>query len=517
LISTSSNYKSAVVSPIRETKAILNFEILDVDANTDATDTVTSEVEFSKKDQLFNQVRNMSGKYATLEDDYLLLDGSFSLPPKAAEVGYEVGWWSSAICGLDGTFSPAQVLTCNFTKDHSSIGLTITFDAMADEYASEFTITVYNSGAGVIYTASITGNTLTKYILEQNLSNFRQVVITVTKWATPYRRARITEVDFGIIKEYEDTEIINMSILEEIDTLSNQVTANELKFTLDNQDKSFNILNPAGVYPYLQRKQKLKAYLGVVLGGSAVEYIPMGVYYLAEWNSDEGALTASFTARDMLDILTQGTFTATTYTSKTLTYILQDIFTRAGVTDYSIDSALSSITVTGTLKEANYRDTIQTVALAGMSVVYCNRSGTLYVKQLPAAASTTDIVFDNVYHEPQIKLNKLINTVQVVYGASLYTLVDPSKPSDEQTQSVKIDNPLISTLAHATSVGAWVLAELKKRFIYEINWRQDPSFEAGDVLAVEDSYGANADVRITKQEFTYQGYLSGKTTGRSVS
>jgi hypothetical protein len=284
--------------------------------------------------------------------------------------------------------------------------------------------------------------------------------------------------------------------------------------TLSNQAKLFNILNPDGVYPYLQRKQKLRSYYGTVIAGTLVEYVPMGVYYLTEWKSDEGSLTATFTARDVLDILEQDKIPETTYTNKTIKYILEDILDTAGITDYLIDSALGSITVTGTLPEASRRETIQTAAIAGMAVVYSDRAGTLQIKQLTAGTSVDTIDYDNVYNSPQIKLDKLINTVNVKYGANTYTLVDTDKPADEQTLAVTIDNVLIGTLGHATSVAAWVLAELKKRFLYDINWRGNAALEIGDTVTVEDDYSTDKTMVITKNDFSYQGYLVAKTNGR---
>jgi hypothetical protein len=514
MYSVTNHFKTAVYAQTRQTNAKVEFELLDVDAYADATVTVTGEVAFSKKDQTTNLVRDMSGKYATLENDYWLLDGSFTLPPKAAESGYEVGWWSAAICDSAGDFAVSQVCTIDFTVDHSSIGVTITFDQQANEYAENFEIDVYDSSAVLLHNEAVTGNTDVKYVLEENLTDFRQIVITITKWATGYRRARITEVDFGIIQEYTDEEIIKLDVLEEIDTLSNQVTANEIKLTLDNQSKDFNILNPIGIYPYLQRKQRLIPYYGVVITDTLTEYVPMGVYYLTEWKSDEGTLTATFTARDVLDLLEQDTFPETAYSSKTIKYILEDILADAGITDYTIDTDLASITVSGTLPESTHRESIQTTAIAGMAVVYSDRDGTLQIKQLTTPASVDTIDYENIFAAPGIELDKLINTVYVKYGSSTYTLVDPSKPSDEQTLAVTVDNPLIGTLSHAEDVAAWVLAEFKKRFLYAINWRQNPALELGDIVTVEDDFSEDKTMRITRNEFSYAGYLTGKTNGK---
>lgn len=514
MITVSDAYKSAVYATSRMVKPKLVFTFVDVSAKADASITASSELSLSKKAQVVDELRTTSSKLATFENNLWKLDGSFSLYPLAAETGYQVGWWSNVLSQADGTFSTPPTLTTTFASNHSSIGLTITFDEMSGEYASDFSITFKDSGGSTIYATSVTNNTSAVYILTQNVSNYRSVVISVSKWAGGYRRARIVELDFGIIYTYTESELVSLDVVEELDPTSNNSTSNELKFTLDNSAKLFNILSPTSVYAYLQRMQKLNPYLGVVKDSGSIEYIPLGVYYLTDWNSDQGSLTASFTARDLIDTLDQVPYPQTAYTSKTLKFIIDAIMTVAGVTNYVVDSALSSITVTGTLPSSSARQALQTCIVAGQAVMYCDRVGTIQIKQLTATTAVDMIDFDNIYSAPAINLDKLINTVSVTYGANTYTLVDPSKPANETTSSVKIDNPLISALAHAQNVASWALAELKKRYLYDIDWRQNPALESGDIVTVEDDFSANKTARITKQEFNFKGYLSGKTYGR---
>lgn len=515
MITVSTEYESAIVGTSRETRAKVIFDVVDLDAASDASSSVTGEADFSKKDQLFNDTHEMSLRYATFENDYWLLDGSFYPPPKSTETGYEVGWWSSALAGSDGTFSAAQELTIAFTKDHTSVGISISFDEIANEYPKDFTIKYYNSSNALIYTETVTNNELARYILEHTVSNFRKIVITITKWANGYRRARVAEVTFGIVYEYTGTDLVTMSVLEETDPINNTVPSNELNFTIDNSDKQYNLLNPDGALPALQRKQKITPYIGVLKTDSLVEYVKMGQFYLTDWKSDEGALTASFVGRDMLDILSQSEFAGATYTSKTIKYIAEAVFTAAGITDYYIDSALGYITVSGTLPKKDYRETLQTIAVAGCAVVFCDRDGTINLIQQSATASGELIDFDNVYSSPKINLATLVNTIIVDVSGSDYTYTDPSKPADEQVLSVKIENPLIPDNTRADAVAQWIQQELKRRFIYELNWRQNPAYEPGDNITVEDEFGENKTIKFTKQEFEFNGFLTGKSTGRA--
>lgn len=585
-IPVSLSYDAAVYATSRQFQSKVEFEILDVDAASDGTVTVTAESSFSIKAQILNLTRLMCAKYATLEDDYWLLDGSFCLPPKLSETGHEVGWWSSALCDAAGDFAVNQVITLDFTKDHSSIGLSITFDPMTGEYADTFDIDVYDSSAVLLHHEAVTGNTDTLYILTENLTNFRQVVVTITKWGVGNRRARVTEIDFGIIIEYTDTDIINMNVLEDIDTTSGQTSSNEMKFMLNNQAQLFNILNPTGIYPYLQRKQKLKPYLGLVITPALTEFIGMGIFYLTNWKADEGELTASFEARCMLDILNQSQYRKGKQQSRTLGLLAEDVLIDAGVIDYYIDAALYAITSAGNLPISTHREALQSIAISGKAVLYCNRNGTVVLDQLSNVASGETISLNDMYKSPLIQLDKLANTVNVevsTYTAkaapeNIYTgtiaiggtkdvwiiyksypaqtcssvvvggvvnsetyygnaallnitaagsvsitttgtvleiskspheVLDSGTLPDEQTVSLKIENPLITDSTLADNVADWILAEKQKRFMYEVNWRGNPELEVADIVTIQDNFSENKTARITKQEFNYAGCLSG--------
>ncbi|MFZ3132756.1 MAG: hypothetical protein WA125_17045 [Desulfosporosinus sp.] len=516
MIPVSAEFKTAIAAATRQTKAKVLFHLVDVDAAEDATVTVTGEAAISRKDQAVNAFTDMAGKLATLEDDYWLLDGSFVLPPETTESSYEAGWWSAALSGGGGTFAVAQAVTLTFTKDHTVIGFSIYFDELTNEYATDFTIVAYDSLNNVLHTETVTGNASTKYTVEHTVEDFRKVIVTITKWKAANRRARITEISLGVIYEYDGDTLIKVDVLEELDPINNESTANESKFTIENADKRFDILNPTGVYPALQKLQKVVPYLGVVKADTNTEYANMGVFYLDEWQSDEGTLTATFTAHDLLGVISQDNYAGDTYAAETLYDIAVEVLGLAGVSsvNYEVDTALQAITTSGTLDKTTYREALQKIAIAGCAVLYCDRSGKIILEQISTTALSETIDFDNMYAAPLIKLDALVNTIYIKSGANTYTYTDPTKPADEQVLSVEIDNALIDSQPKADAVGAWILVELKKRYLYECNWRTDPSLAVGDIVTIEDDFSADKTARLTKNEFSFAGYLTGKTSAR---
>jgi hypothetical protein len=73
---------------------------------------------------------------------------------------------------------------------------------------------------------------------------------------------------------------------------------------------------------------------------------------------------------------------------------------------------------------------------------------------------------------------------------------------------------LITTNTIAEQVAIWVLGEYKKRFLYEINWRGNPALECSDIVTVEDDFSEDKTVRLTRNEFNFDGTLRAKTLGK---
>lgn len=536
MIKVSKKFKEVIYAPTRKTTARVSFEILDNEAYHDNTPIATSEAPISRKNQLTNKKRNMSHKYATFERDYFKLDGSFYIPPRPTEGNSELGWWSEDVCDENGMFTPYQVLEFNFTEEHNSMGLTITFDVLAKEYASDFDIEVYKLDDTLIHKEEVIGNNKATYVMVKGLDNYGKIVITIKKWAKPYRRARITEVDFGVFQEYDDDKLIKLNIIEEMNIISDKIPSNEIRFTIDNSNKEFNILNPEGFYRFLKERQEVTAAIGVEVSENEFELVPMGKFYLTDWQSDEGALTTTFIARDIFELLENKEYTSINDTN--LYDLAEDILIKSNVENYYIDEELRNIPTNGFKDKLNSRKALQYIGIAGKAAIYQDRYGVVRVEQFQTLDESTsyiyfagpdmytgmvypmadegydmkNITFDNVYREPQIKLDKLLYfLIMVVHNGEEKEEATFYNEGIKDGVSYKIDNPLINTVEHAGEVAEWIIGEYNLRAIYNIDWRQNPALECGDVVLVEDSFKAKKQSRITKQEFEYAGYLSGRT------
>lgn len=536
MIEVSPEFKEAVYAPIRKSYAKVAFEILDNAAYDDASISSSSEAEISRQDQLADKNRRTSHKYATFERDYFRLDGSFRIPPEPDEDNSELGWWSDEICGADGVFAAPQTVTLSFADPHDSMGLTIHFDVSTGEYANDFDIDVYAVGNTLIASEKITGNTDISYVWIKGLDAYEKIVITIRKWAKPFRRARIIEVDFGVVKEYEGDKLIKVNLIEQMNVVGDTLPANEIKVTIDNSSKEFNILNPQGFYRFLKERQEISLSVGIEIEDDVFEYVNTKGYYLSDWQSDEGALTTTFTARNIFELL-EKEYTQSVVIDN-LYDLAEDILMSGGVLYYAIDESLRQIPATGFTDKITYRKALQCIGVASKSAIYQDREGVLTIKPFAILDEATsyiyhagpdiftgmvtptvyngydmkNITFDNIYSEPQINLEKLLQTlIMTVYTSS--GKVDHTFLNTEVVEgsTLKCDNPLINSIEQATDIAKWIIAESNLRALYQVNWRQNPALECGDIVIIEDSFSAEKQSRITKQEFEFAGYLSGKT------
>lgn len=521
---TSPEYKSSVYPDgdvNREFTARVTFDISDVTAAGDVASivTTTEQASISAKDQINNDIRRSTHNIATLEKDRFKLDGSFSFPDTVVANNGEVGFVSSVLCDANGVFSVPQTITVTFGGLHTSAGITIAFDQLNDEYATDFNASAYNTANALIQSVDVTGNSQSLRAIFGQLQGYKKIVVTIKKWNIGNRRARVLEVDFGFLATYTDDNLIDCNLIEEMDMTSGILPSPEFRFTVDNSDRAFNILNPTGYVKYLQQRQEVIAELGIVLPNGSIEFVPLGKYLLWEWTSEEGSLTASFTARTNLDLMANYPYMNTIVTNQSLGQLARNIFAACKITNFYLDPVLETIMTNSLLKQGNFRDQIQMIAIAGRCNIFVTRSNWITLKRVSFGAPVDRVDFDNIYSEPKIELERIVKQVDVTYWTNLETSAVSSvvAPGVDIGDVLKVENnTLINSSAQASAVAAWLMAQKQFRAKYSINWRGNPAHELADVIAIENTYGGDMSAMITKTELIYQGYLQARTEAKGA-
>lgn len=532
------DFKNNIFATSRSLQGRVTFDISPTDLETD-TLTVTTSDEFYvslASTQISNNIRQQTQKLVTWETNRLLLDGTFSFPSDSSAEWGEVGFVSEGISDANGYFGtivtnvnpPAillnpvpETVTMTYGASHTSAGVTVTFDPLMNEYAVDFTVTAYDASNIVVFTQTITGNTDVQRKVIGTVANFKKIVISITRWSKGYRHARIAEVDAGIVLVYTNEELIRFNLAEEMDPIASNLVIPEFEFTVDNSSSEFDPLNPSGIYASLQLRQRIFGEIGLNLS-DRVEWVPLGLFYLSEWRSDQGGMTATFRGRSKLDLLESNYFEQLTpQTGYSLGTMAIQVLSAAGIGNYSIDPALLSISTNGLIKKSTCREVLQLIAIAAQATIRITRDDVLRIETTRANSVAGTVTFDEYLEEPQIDQGKQVHSGTVSYFTTLDTATGSVTVTDSNVSNGEVitldSNTLINTNAHATAVATWLKARRNEYRLLKVNWRGNPAVELYDRLIFENRYVINQNVFVTKQELRYEGYLSGYIEARAVT
>ena len=106
------------------TRAVIN--LFDITAKQDGQYESSDMLAFCDLNRLDEQSIT-TVKFATLEDDGFLLDGSYQFMDENTDSN-NIGYWSSSMSDESGTFLENPRIVREFSDNHSSAGITLNFD-----------------------------------------------------------------------------------------------------------------------------------------------------------------------------------------------------------------------------------------------------------------------------------------------------------------------------------------------------------------------------------------------------
>lgn len=530
------DFTDQIYNDVRAIYGKVTFDLSPVAIESDTpTITTTSEFDVSLKAQLTDNIRQQTYKLATWEQDRVKLDGSWTFPSATSGEWKEVGWVSDVIATANkdilrtyfSAMPPAifygteyQTITLTYNNSYSTNGVTITFNPLENEYATDFVVTIKDATDATIYTTTVTGNTSVQYQIIQNLTDMKKISIELRKWSHAYHRPRVVEVDPGIVLVYENDKLIRFNLNEEIDTISSLFVIPEFEFTVDNSDKAFDILNPSGIYSYLQQRQRIYPEVGLDLT-TRTEWVPLGIYYLTEWRSDTGSQTTTFRGRSKIDLLDLTNYSeSVAQVGYSLFDMAVDILTAAGITNYSIDTALQLISTNGLIAQTSCRSALQQVAIAGMANIFITRNDVLTIQQTRASTSSNYFDYDVLVDKPQIQQFKQVETVNVTYYTNLTTIGGTVTVTDSAVSNGEIitltGNTLINNSTTASNVANWMKNRRNERNLFTFETRGNPAIELNDLNKIENDYLTDQFLYVHKIDLTYNGSLKMNFEGRGI-
>lgn len=408
MISTSTDFIACARATVRKSRA--RVEITWTDPYIDATITASGSTEnrVNYPSQVADLLEDMTYKWFHLDGHTPLSTVMHPMPGDITEAtNYQVGWWSSAASDSSCNFSiPYPALTVEFPS-RPITSLLVVGDNAFGEFPVDFDVELF-SGTTSIYVVNIRGNILLRWaqdISEANVAACSKMVLTVRKWSEANRVIKISEFYTALLSSFSGDDIMSMNVIEEME-ISNgsiptgNISTSELDLSLNNIDKNYFAANPLSpIKSLLKPGRKIRAWLGFVLpdgstdvstGDYLVEdgvgYVPLGVFYSGDWDARELGVSASTTARDLMELLRKATFiTCDLYINVTLKEIAEIVIEDAKINvmrniQYYVDDELSSYSVPyAYFEKKNYMEILKQISIACMGRCYVNRLGTLVI------------------------------------------------------------------------------------------------------------------------------------------
>ena len=482
-------------SILPETFVEIDCTISYVGEEKEASVKGSSETFFSTVKDVLNDTPK-SALYATNELNLWALDGSRSIVPTYASQRGPSGFVSADTTG-------EVVLSFPTPRTTLTPGITITWSNLYEEYPTSFTVTVKN-GDTIVAENTITDNRDQVSAMFMGIKDYDSIVVTVHDWCLPNRRVRIERIALGHVITLTKDNIFSFKHEMNGDVLSGELPKSSIEFTLDNIDGRWNLANPTGTGQYLCERQKLVVRYGMKVGGT-VEWIKGGVFYLSEWDAPSNGLEARFVARDSIDFL----FNREMRDSKSGT--LANLITYAVPSDVAVklDDSLKKYSTQYT-PTSSAAELVQMCANLGECVMRYDRDGVLNIEPLNTSDSGYTITSALSYSQPEVRLSKPLGVISVDYGAGAPYELTVANTGEKQT----VSNKLITDIAGAQRVAAWVGDFLQHRETVSGEFRADPRLDLFDIVTVESKYGVLNNVVVTNITYTYNGSFRGSYTGR---
>lgn len=490
----------------------LRFEFLDPDAAELAIPYSSSQDATSHIDQCLDNNEELQ-KYATLELNRWGLGCGYKIMPEDIS-SMQTGWVCDVLSGVDGVFAVPPYLEFRFPGNQSSVGFTITFDKAANEYPSEFTVTAYDADdvvCGTIHMKTFSP----KVVVPMPTLNYRRVVFTFEKTAAPYRRVRVSEVIFGIIEIFGSEDVTTASLLYELDPIAESLPSCRLSVKINNSDRRFNMINPDGIYAYLQQPQAFTVSMGIGPSKEDIQYCSMGEFYFATASAEDGGLTAEITAYDWFYWMEQGTFNNTTAGICTLAELVTSILADANIDcEVIYSNNAGTCAVNQYLVGQTHRETLRLAVQAAGCTAFFDRTGRLNITALSDSTASDVLDNNNMSEPPKVSVDEAVNTVRLVVKDEVNkkeTVYTASNISEGDMPQIKtISNPLVAAV-NGQAVADWLLSRCQGRLTYRTRERGNPETALTDTVRIYDFFNVNRTAVITRQLFSYDGGLSAES------
>ena len=298
----------------------------------------------------------------------------------------------------------APVLTVTFNQKFTSVGVLLTFNTMSGDYANHINIKWYSENE-LISSMDYEPND-TKFFCSNYVTFYDKIVITFISTSKPNRPVFLTRIDYGIYREFLSDEIREVSCLQEVNAISENISINTMNFTA----------NTKSSVPFdLQKKQKLSVYFN---GGL------IGNFYLKN-GSRKSKTDYYIDSHDTLGVLDGNEYHGGVYTGQLVPDVIAEIFESEDF-NYLLSDDFDNVSLHGYIPYTTKRNALVQIAFAiGAVVDTSNYDGVvIYPKQtITTGAFNNEDIFEGL----TLEHSDVVTGIRLTVHEKSFLLVSGSK------------------------------------------------------------------------------------------
>ena len=398
---------------LRQSRALVTIVDEPGDIKSGAQVWASSGAMFSRSSQLINGISHTTGKMASFEPDFWQLDGSFMLPVAANQSQMEIGFVSSQISGPDGTFNVPPTIDIIFPMPQNLPQVAMVFDHTTGEIPQSVRIQAFDVGGMGILDETVTmGNNPKGFINGTRGANgVRRVVITILRMVRPFRRARVAEVHFGRVLQYDGEDIAQVSSVCQADAQCRTFPQNRLRFKIFNKER-FGILGNQGDARHLRERQ-LVEYTQGIIDDYGERWTHCGIFALDSWQVMDRYV--EFMALGRSSGLGNTIYHDSTFQMYSLGQMARDVATVAG---FQVDVPRTMETspfIPRFFGNVSHRTALMMIAQLASCLLYEDKNGVLcFVDIVDEPGTMVDqLDYERLYVPPKIELGTFYNGVML--------------------------------------------------------------------------------------------------------
>lgn len=319
----------------------------------------------------------------------VVLDGEADAIP--LKTGKSKGFFSEQISDEFGNFASPIVLSFFSEEyDFSSKGITLEFDSETKIRAKSVNVKWYRQKELISEKSFDIDSSF--FFCENSVNNYNEIELTFFGVNMPFAHLHLKGIEWGYYRDFTANELRSVSIKQEIDPLSAELSSNycDIKFDFQkNIDFQFKKRQP--IIAYKDGKLIQKAFI------QSAKQISKNA-----WSVECG---------DYIEILAESTFVGDLYFKKEAVELIGEIFNAAKV-PYKIDPVFNGVTVSGRIPYTDCREALKEVVFAIGAIVDTSGEEVVSIKTATESVSQK-IPRERIIGSQKFEEKPIISSVEV--------------------------------------------------------------------------------------------------------